>query len=87
MVEIELHLEQRALEPGRPIVIWPGRRALYAAYDSGQISESRAVAAIRLLASGAPGAPRVTRAGDGHKESQPRILQSMVARDDQETAG
>lgn len=65
MAEAHLYIERRTLEPGRPIAVWPGRRALYAAYDPNQICEDRAIQAITLLAPGAPSVLRVTRTGNG----------------------
>lgn len=64
MTEVHLHIERQTLEPGRPVVIWPGQRDLYAAYDPAQLSEGRAVAAIRLLAPGMPHISGVTRTGE-----------------------
>ncbi|MGW1039843.1 hypothetical protein [Streptomyces sp. NPDC002547] len=64
MAEVELHIEQRALDAGRPVVLWPGKRALYAAYDPNQISEELAVQAIALVAPGGPTIKRVTRDGE-----------------------
>lgn len=64
MTEVHLHIERRTLEPGRPVAIWPGREALYAAYDPAQLSEDRAVHAIALLAPGMPAITGITRASD-----------------------
>ncbi|MEU3282144.1 hypothetical protein [Streptomyces antibioticus] len=63
MTEVHLHIEQRTLEPGRPVAVWPGRRALYAAYDPEQLSEEQAIQAIALLAPGLPVIAGVTRTG------------------------
>jgi hypothetical protein len=79
VTEGDLHIEQRNLEPGRPVVIWPGSRTLYAAYDPGQITESCAVAAIRLLVPDVPERLEVIRSGHSPRESESRILQSMDA--------
>lgn len=65
MTEVHLHIERRTLEPGRPIALWTGRQALYAAYDPAQLSEDRAVQAIALLAPGMPTIAGITRTGDG----------------------
>lgn len=67
MTEVHLHIERRTLEPGRPVVIWPGQQALYAAYDPAQLPEDRAVDAIALLAPGMPTITGITRTGDGRK--------------------
>ena len=64
----DLHIERRPLEPGRPVIIWPGRSALYAAYDPKQIHEEDAVAAIALLVPGAPHLFRVIRTGERGRE-------------------
>lgn len=87
MTKEELILEQRTLEPGRPVIIWPGRRALRAAYDPAQIGEAQAVEAIKLIAPGAPDVLQVTRVGGDREVSQPRILQSIVRDGTQERAG
>lgn len=63
MTEVDLHIEQRTLEPGRPVILWPGRHALYAAYDPAQLSEEAAVQAIALLAPGSPAITGITRTG------------------------
>jgi hypothetical protein len=83
----ELIIEQRTLESGCPVVAWPGRDALYATYDPGQISEARAISALTLLVPEMPEVFRVTRIGDGRDEPQSRILQSMAPDDMQERAG
>ena len=64
MTEVHLHIERRTLELGRPVAIWPGRQALYAAYDPAQLPEDRAVQAIALLAPGMPTINGITRTGD-----------------------
>lgn len=68
MAEVRLHIEQRTLEPGRPIVVWPGTGALYAAYDPAQLGEDAAIYAVTLLAPGAPDITGVTRTGGDPRE-------------------
>jgi hypothetical protein len=63
VTEVHLHIERRTLESGRAVALWPGRRALYAAYDPAQLSEARAVQAIALLAPGMPTIGSITRTG------------------------
>ena len=67
MTEVHLHIERRTLESGRPVALWPGRQALYAAYDPAQLSEDRAVQAITLLAPGLPTITGITRTGGGRE--------------------
>lgn len=67
MTEVHLHIERRTLEPGRPVAIWPGRQALYVAYDPAQLPEDRAIQAITLLAPGMPTINGITRTGDGRE--------------------
>jgi hypothetical protein len=69
VTEVHLHIERRTLEPGRPVVVWPGRQALYAAYDPAQLPEERAIQAIALFAPGMPAINGVTRTGDGRGEN------------------
>jgi hypothetical protein len=87
VTEVDLFIEQRTLEFGRPVIAWPSPDAVYMAYDPVQIGESQAVTALTLLMPDAPAAFRVTRSGDCRQESHPRILQSMAPRAVQERAG
>lgn len=67
MTEVHLHIEQRTLESGRPVALWPGQQTLYAAYDPAQLSEDRAVQAIALLTPGMPAITGITRTGDRYE--------------------
>lgn len=64
-----IRIEQQALEDGRPVVVWPGRDALYVAYDPAQIAEESALVAIRLLVPEVPGLVSAARGGRGKDSS------------------
>jgi hypothetical protein len=57
----KIRLERQALEAGRPVVVWPGRSGLYAAYDPEQIDRESALEAITLLVPRDTGLASATR--------------------------
>lgn len=96
--DLEVHVARGSLAPGRPVAIERGAGGrLLAVYDPAQISERRALAAVFMLAPGAPDRIRlfdpwgshigVITAGDFAGEFQSRILHSMGVRCDQELPG
>jgi hypothetical protein len=67
VTEVHLHIEQQTLPTGRPVVVWPGQHALYAAYDPAQLDEAQAVETIRLCLPGMPDFRSATRTSDGRR--------------------
>lgn len=67
VTEVHLHIEQRTLQTGRPVIVWPGRNTLYAAYDPAQLDEPQALEAIRLCLPGMPDFRSATRTSDGRR--------------------